>query len=178
MLQEFCFANTDRKCDAVDVDGSSDWWKRHFNTREPLTTELNNTVSMRKPGRCVANTPFAQQVPKVNDDADVYKQTVRKFTCAYDPVSPTTCRLAGQTIASNSVTQTHTKTYSYQGKIGYQIKIKSAISEVCFVFCIEPSTLHRLWCIQATWEQTFDFGYSTSTGDATTKLDGETSMLK
>lgn len=153
--QEFCYANSNTKCDDVDVDGSSDFWKQYFSARPTLQTDLNNTI------------------PKLNDQAFVSKQTYRNFTCAYNPVAPSTCRLDGQSLSSNTVTESHTETYSYQGRVGFNMKIKGKVAEVRGGVVTAARQFHAL--AQASWEQTVDFGYSKSTGEATAKLSGETS---
>lgn len=122
----------------MDVDGSSGFWKQYFKSLPVLRSELNNTEVV------------------LEDRAVVNMQTYSTMTCPFDPVSPGTCRLDSQSITSNTVTESHTQTYSYQGRAGFNIKVKGGVSE-------------------AAWEQTFDLGYSTSSGEATSKLSGDTS---
>ena len=123
----------------MDYKGSTDWYKDQFSEFPPMSAT---------PG----NTPLILQ-----NNSVPYQTSVRTFKCAYNPYTASTCRLDGQTISSNTVTDTHTDSFSFQGKIGYAFKEKSKVNEVSV-------------------EWTFDFGYSFSDSEATSKVVGETTV--
>ena len=123
----------------MDYTGSTDWWKKFYSGLSPVSAT---------PG----NTPLILQ-----NNSVPYQTSVRTFKCAYNANAPSTCRLDGQTISSNTVTETHTNSFSFQGKVGAAYKQKSTVNEVSV-------------------EWTFDFGYSFSNSEATSKVVGETTV--
>jgi hypothetical protein len=101
-------------CDDIDYKGTTKWYKKYFSDKPPM---------LATPGY----TPLVLQ-----NNSKPYQTSLRTFKCAYDPYTNSTCRLDGQTISSNTVTDTHTKSFSFQSKIGILYKQKSLVNEVTF----------------------------------------------
>ncbi len=83
----------------MDYQGTTDWYKTHIGASfSPVSENCNS-----------GHTDLMLQ-----NNTEIYKTSYRTFTCAYNPVAPQTCRLDGQSISSDTVTQTHTTSYSFQ----------------------------------------------------------------
>lgn len=109
LVNNFAIANSGKGA-SVDLKGETSWWKSNFNSLSPIAS---------------ATDAGASDVVMRNDSY-TYKQTYRKFTCAYNDYSTQDCRLDGQAITSNTVTDTHTQTYTYSQRVGFVAKVKGA----------------------------------------------------
>lgn len=106
LVNQFAIANSGGGCSEIDTDGNSKWYRQQFSSLPPLTTDAG-----------------ASEVVMRNDSC-TYMQTYKKFTCAYNEYASQDCRLDAQAITSNTVTDTHTQTYSYQERVGFVAKVK------------------------------------------------------
>lgn len=118
-----------RACSEVDMEGTTDWYKRYFSKQPPLaaTTGVTDMVITRS-----ARTP-------------PLRTTTRAMYCA--PTAATDqqdCSLSGRLESSGSVQTTWTNAFSFQGKVAAVYKWKSAVH----VLTVENAVDFGCRCVQ------------------------------
>lgn len=114
LINQYALANSGSQTSSIDMDGTSDYYKKYFSNLPPLSTDAGASD------------------PVMRNETYTYKQTYRKFTCAYDEYANQDCRLDGQAISSNTITDTYTQTYTYQQRVGFVAKVKMGGYAQCF----------------------------------------------
>lgn len=104
IVKNYCMANSGTGCD-VDLWGSTNWF-RNFKLPPLSSPESGYTV------------------PSMRNETHVYTQSYKNFTCHADDYADQDCRLDAQIISSNTVTETHTYTYTTSQRVGFVAKVK------------------------------------------------------
>ncbi len=159
----------------VDLELTSDWAKKHY------ASHAKDAVKI-----VTGRTPL-----KMSSEKTVTKSFASTFVCPYSPVSAQTCRLAGQSITSNTVTETHTSSYSFNVRVHAQRSahrwmhavtgctgLQGCVRAVCVRLQGKVGFATKVGFMgsEVQTEVTLDFGYSFIDSVATANVDGETTV--